>query len=403
MIDEVGDRVTVAERRNGDLVIRKTYLRRYQAARQLALVLQVVFDQHGGDELAHLKDASIDVADEEVAFTYHGGGAMFQDGHFTRLIGKRIILPQPVEMSGIWPYEPPKQYESFIIDTDENGEPVIHSSDPDQLANNFGSNPGAPSYLKSVFFSRSVLDKYYADTDRYSVEDGYLREASTWGISIDNALKDHVAAFLGDLGRDLPHREQQHWRSHNVLPAGGMSETAIRRSFLAQFADSNRVEHRFLRSYENLNETWQAHFGWPLYEALHEGDAHVGGSMHVPTNESHGQFDDQIVRLAKLVVDYLNEEGISSASTKSGKDERGIAKLKRLLGELGIDPTVCEALARVQGARTRSAAHRKGGDFELAVLLDGSPDLPALFTEFLERLIEQFDTFAAVVAALPGS
>jgi hypothetical protein len=41
----------------------------------------------------------------------------------------------------------------------------------------------------------------------------------SWGLSIDNALDDHVAVFLGDLG-GLPDREQQYWRSHNVTPPG---------------------------------------------------------------------------------------------------------------------------------------------------------------------------------------
>ena len=141
-------------------------------------------------------------------------------------------------------------------------------------------------------------------------------------------------------------------------------------------------------------------FGWPLYKELHEGDAHVIHSIHVPTNPSFGQFDDQIVRLAKLVVDSLNEEGIGLATASPGKNEKGIAKLQRLLDEKGIADAACTELAGVQGARTRSAAHRKGSDFDLSVLLDGNADLPTLFNDLLERLIVAFDQLSTAIGVV---
>lgn len=56
--DEVGDPVVVAAWRNGDLVVHKKYLRRYQAARRLHLSIQVVADRRGGDELNDEASAS---------------------------------------------------------------------------------------------------------------------------------------------------------------------------------------------------------------------------------------------------------------------------------------------------------------------------------------------------------
>jgi sulfur relay (sulfurtransferase) DsrC/TusE family protein len=368
----------------------------------LALDLQVVVDQRGGCELAHLADVDCDVSEDNVIFAYHGGSIPMpgDDPYFARLIGKRVILPQPPEFSDVWPYEKPRQFESFIIGTDDDGNPIAHTCDPKALANNFGANAGAPSYLTPVFFERNVLDKYYGDSDRYRVEDGYLRETSTWGLRMDNALEDRVAVFLGDLGSDIPYREQQYWKSFNVPPSGTMSKTAIRRSFLGQFAASERVEHRFVNAYKRLTDAWAEEYGWPLYKELHEGDAHIINSIHVPTNPSFGQFDDQIVRLAKLVVDSLNEESIVLATGSRGKSEKGIAKLQRLLDEKGISDTLCAELARVQGARTRSAAHRKGSDFNLPVLLDGNADLPTLFNDLLERLIVAFDQLSTAIGVV---
>jgi hypothetical protein len=59
---------------------------------------------------------------------------------------------------------PLDQYETFIVGTDDEGESVIHTCDPDTLANYFGKNPAAPHYLTPVSFERRVFDKYYADT-----------------------------------------------------------------------------------------------------------------------------------------------------------------------------------------------------------------------------------------------
>lgn len=398
-IDELGNVCTVAEWRRDDLVVRKQYLRRYQAARQLALDLQVVVDRHGGEELAHLRNVSYDVAEDNLIFAYYAGGVRMPDEppYFTRLIGKRIIPPPPPEYSDVWPYEKPKQFETFIIATDANGDPLTHTCDPKRLSNYFGANPGEPHYLTPVFFDRSVLDKYYADADRYRVEDGYLRETSTWGLRMDNALQEHVAVFLGDLGSDIPFQEQHYWRSYNVPPPGPMSETAIRRSFLGQFFDSQRVEYRFADAYRCLIAAWEARFGWPLYKELHQGDAYVIHAIHVPTNKSFAQFDEQIVRLAKLVVDSLNEERIAKATSAREKGTKGITKLQRFLDEQEITASVCAELAVVQGARSRSAAHRKSSDFDLAVLLDGSSDLPALFNDVLERLIVAFDELTRAV------
>jgi hypothetical protein len=45
----------------------------------------------------------------------------------------------------------------------------------------------------------------------------------------------------------------------------------------------------------------------------------------------------------------------------------------------------------VQGARSRSSAHRKGSDFNEALLLDGASDLPMLFETLLSSLATSFE------------
>lgn len=397
-VDEVGDRIVVAKWNGDDLVVAKRFLRRYQAARQLHLSLQFCVDRRGGDELEHLDSFNVDIDEGEVRLAYHGSNGILggiDPAYFTRLVGKRIDPPPPIEQSGMAPYDDPPEFESFVIGVDAEGRPVEHICDPDTLANYFGKNPEAPHFLTPVFFGREVLEKYFADPDRYEVQDGYLSAAHSFGLPIDNALTDHVMVFLGDLGRSLPYREQRYWRSYNLAPPGPISETAIRRSFLGQWVDSVRIEHRFFAAYEAANKAWRHRFGWKLFRPLHEADAHLLRSLRVPVNPSFSQFDDQIVRLAKVVVGALDEKLIVAATTTSEKVNGGINKLARLLAEQSLDAEdLCAALRQVQGARSRSAAHNKSSEFDMAILLDGAPDLPTLFTSLLEDLTAQLRSLA---------
>jgi hypothetical protein len=394
--DEVGDVVTVAEWVEGTLLIKKSYLRRYQAARQLHLSLQIVLTQR---RTGTVDKTLLQLGAARVRLSYATGNYdIGPEGHFARLIGKRIIDPPPIERSGVWPYQRKPEYEEFVIGLDEDGEEVLHTSDPGRLANYFGANPGAPHYLTPVLFDRSVLDRYYGNPERYEVEDGLIRSADAWTLYVDNALDDHVSVFLGDLGRDLPTREQRHWKAHNVTAQNDrLSETAYRRSFLAQFHESDRIEHRLAAAYQRLNQAWDNRFGWSLYKEPHEDDSHVL-NVHVPTNESLAQFEIQIVPLAKLVVDFLNEEAITHASVAPRKRDKGIAKLELLLGEQGLpSEPLCAVLRRVQGARSRAAAHRKGEDFSRDQLLAGARDPQALFVQLLDALVDAMNALTVEV------
>ncbi|MCW3046960.1 MAG: hypothetical protein JWO74_1244 [Solirubrobacterales bacterium] len=143
--------------------------------------------------------------------------------------------------------------------------------------------------------------------------------------------------FLGDLGRDIPQAEAQYWRSFNIPPPEeGASETLIRRAFGGQFADPQSLDLRFPGVYRRTNEAWQAAFGEPLFQPLHEDDRHVLSKLHVPVTDGAAGFDEQLLYLAKLLVASLNEEALTARLGKGSKGEKGLAKLERLLGQLGV-------------------------------------------------------------------
>src|SRR5262249_39692531 len=98
----------------------------------------------------------------------------------SRLIGKAVILcPGPVEYSD--PFREDRgAFGSFIVGQDEHGAPVTDSCDPAVLRGDAGRG------LQQVFFRRSVLRKYFDTPEKFSVEDGYLRCGSLWGLKMDN-------------------------------------------------------------------------------------------------------------------------------------------------------------------------------------------------------------------------
>lgn len=367
-IDKRGNEIVAAELTDTTFRVLTRLIRQYIAARQLVLALyfeRLAFANVGVEAAkSTLPAPNLAPADR----CYSLGIGEGTNGVFSRLVGKKIIAPPPVNESGIWPYEPIKrgECERFLIDVAEDGSQILHTCDPTALSDYFVENDDAAHYLTPVWFSRDVLAKYYNDP-KFSVEDGYLRCGSLWGLQIDNNVPDHVVVYLGDLGRDLDPEEQRYWRHFNVSPGGRKpSETNYKRSFLAEFAEPTAPDLLFQLRYAGLNEAWRKKFHWYLYRLAHEADAHIIGQVRVPLSESFGEFDTQILYLAKLLVDALNEPELVTATGQTSPDEKGISKFKRFL-EQGRYPHFnrdVSLLRTLQDLRSSGAAHHKGSRFD---------------------------------------
>ncbi len=269
--------------------------------------------------------------------------------------------------AGVWPFKnkQTEKYPTFIIGRDDQGKQVEFTCDPGQLSNYFGANPGAPHYLTPVHFRAEVLTKYYSHAERYSVEDGYLRAGSLWGLKMDNDHADRVVVFLGDLGRDLPEAERDYWRTFNIVPDGpAISKTAFTRSIRGWFADPSRPDLAFKGRFRYFCEKWKEKFGWELFLPLPSADRHHFTALRIPVQNDQGEFDAQVQSLTKLIVDSLNEaklaEGLSlPANTK------GISKFEAFLNGKNFQETVrhIEFLRNLQELRSSGVAHRKGSAY----------------------------------------
>lgn len=403
-IDDNGDDEVVAELRDDFVRIRKPALMEFLAAKQMYLALFFEFDEKTAAVPNPIPDAD---RKEEVRAKDRYWHRYMSDGFLgadivSRLLGKRLITP-PRRPSADYLWKRSYQCEDFIIGYDAEGNAKSHNSNPDFLADNFGGNEGAPHYLTPVHFRREVLDKYYADPNEYSVEDGYLRRRHFWGMRLDNNLPDRIIAFLGDLGRDLPHREQLHWKSHNILPEGGLSETAFRRQILGQFWDSSAPDHIFKSRFGAFQQSWAGKFGWFLFQPLRDDDSHILSRVHIPSGDRAPEFESQILGLAKLLVDSLNTKQLEQYLGGRLEGEKPLSMFERALakdGYPGIERDI-KLLRDLQRLRSQGAAHRKSEDYlslanKLGIMDKGMSQIVAHFLNGLNIMLDDLSSHFSI-------
>lgn len=330
-----------------------------------------------------------------LSYTFHASTEDFSSKPsrktFSRSWGKKLIPGFSKEKSGIWPYDEAQinQYEEFIIGVDEYGEPVKYSSDPNSLANFFGANPTAPQYVTPVFFRRDVLAKYYSQSDKYSVEDGYLRCGGLWGLRMDNNHPKYVTVFLGDLGRDLPHEEQLYWKSFNVFPDGQISNVSLRRNFMAEFTEPASLDLIFKYIFEQFQERWYESKAWFLFKPLAPNDQHLFTALHIPLTNDQAEFDGQVLAITKIIIDSLNEEEIEKAIGGTKAEQKGISKLNEYLASQSLPSysDYIKFLRNLQSLRSTGVGHRKGRNYEKIAKEFGIGDksLTTVFEEILAQ------------------
>ncbi|MFD5092779.1 hypothetical protein ACFWMR_19415 [Amycolatopsis thailandensis] len=345
--------------------VRTKLLRQYQAARQLLLVLFIDSIRHGKTDDTLPKRSTW--RDEHTRAELFPGGDDSSRPPFTRYLAKRILTPPAVDKSGIWPYEAEDDhYPEFIIGMNEDGDDIRHTCNEDALSDYFGGNPDAPQYLTPVYFRREVLKKYYDKPELYTVSDGRLACAALWGLDIDNSHADKVIVFLGDLGKGLPRQERDYWLSFNVAPESAPSDTFMRRSLLAQFAEPSAEDLQVRSKYSSFAGIWEPHFGWRLFKQPAEADTGLLQRLRLPLDNSQAEFEGAVAILTKLFVDALATKSIQLLLAEKVENEGSISKLSRWMTQEGypyVDRDIA-FLRSLQEVRSKAVAHWKGNDYE---------------------------------------
>lgn len=306
----------------------------------------------------------------------------------SRIRGKKLIEGYPIERSGIYPYVT-LEYEKFIIGVDKYGKELEYSANPDELGNLFGKNPNSPLTLTPVFFRKEVLQRYYDEPEKYSIQDGVLYCNNFWSLRMDNNHDNYIIVFLGDLGKELPYSQQKIWRAYNIEPDGGLSDVAFRRAILGEWAESSNPLLRFKSNFRTFQEKWYEHFDWYLFKPLNQDDEYHFDSLHIPFHNNFSEFDKVILSLTKLLIDSLNESKVVKLISQPIPDNtKGIGKFSMYLEQENVvnREQIIEFMKRLQMIRSISSAHRKGSKFpkDIAKANINVEDLSSEFVDIIE-------------------
>lgn len=379
------------------ICIRTIELKEFLAVKEMRLGIFFDVRQSHKSETGRQQPFPADLRTEkqdDLIFTATIADDLMRNGFFIRILGKKLIKGFSKKDSGIWPYKKEESgpFTEFIIGVDDHGKEITLPCDP------HGGN-----YLTPVCFRAEVLNRYYDNPSKYSVEDGYLRCGYLWGVQIDNDNVGYVSVFLGDIGRDIPQNEHGYWRSFNIVPSGGLSQTAFKRSFLSQFTDPSRKDHLFKQKFFSLESEWSKKHDWTLFKPLAEGDLHCLASLRIPSSSEQPEFDSQIMYLTKFFVDSLNEEGIEKRIAIA-ENAKGIDKLEEFLKSIDLPDykTHIKLFRDLQSLRSTGSAHRKGRNYEKTAQKLGlnEKDKRVVFMELLDRAIsflEAMRTFCKTI------
>ena len=295
----------------------------------------------------------------DVKCDYYKGNSEF--GGFQKSIGKKIIK-KSIELK-----KNDKKYGDFIIGIDKFGENLEFNSNYDNLSNNFVKKNGIPHYLTPIFFRKEVLEKYYSQTEKYTVIDGELYCGGKWMLRLDLNNPNFVTAYLGDLGRDLPYTEHHYWKSFNVPPNGKISEVEFKRSFMAEFTNPTDNVLIFKELLYKVNEHWNSKFQYDLFKQLNESDEHYYKSFRIPLTNEQKDFDGQILSLSKIILESINTKEINKYFRKNEiqteDNLKGINGLKLYLKSIGFDAVEVDKevgyFNMLYDLRSKLTAHRK--------------------------------------------
>ncbi len=366
------------------MLVRTDLLRQFQAARQWDLVLCIDSRRFQLDAPGVDIDAIRDDVKNDLENTCLAGGVAHSIGGFTRFFGVRAVPAPPFEQSGTIGHGDNRSetYPELIIDIDDNGAEVTMACGPDLGPNDF---------LRIVHFRREVLAPYYERPDLFTVDESGVTCGEDWSLRVHGVPPGNLFAHLGDFGQELPEAERRRWANFNEAPAHPGITDPLRRELASTSLGRRGIDLEFQRRYRSLNEAWTRRFGWPFFMKPTGDDVHLLKRVRIPLNDGIREFEEQLLVLARLVVDSLNVRDLSKAVGAGPPDEKSIAKLERFLAQASFEGahSVVEALRDLQSLRSKVAAHKKSSKADAVVQSAlGTNDPVAGIMRILIRLCE---------------
>lgn len=275
------------------------------------------------------------------------------------------------------------EFADFIIDVDEFGKDIKFSCNPERLAY-YNVHKEGVSYDTKVFFKREVLEKYYRDYKKYTVNENLLKCGNAYKLPFNIENKKYIRVSLGDLGNVLTYDEQIYWKSFNVAPDWIYKENSDNKT---------PNDFLFLKEFENFQKMWIKTHNWYLFKPLSQKEEYHIKTLHIPFADNQNEFDEQVRGLVKIVIDSVNEKELKKIINKP-EIKGSISVLEEYFkqsGALNYEAHIV-FLRKLQTLRSVSIAHRKGKQYESIAKyfrIDKKP-LENVFSDILSNMLKFF-------------
>ena len=405
-IDSNGDEEVVAQIKPGEIIVKLRFIKNYISVKGMFLIIFFEMMRFSEKTITELNIQKKDKTIRKQNYIYNHLICDISNMHI-RNDKTQSWLMGKVAIKGIENYKPSHydemdenygKYAEFKIGYDEYGNIKTYTCNEDELSNYFGKNPDAPHYLTPVYFNCEVLNKYYNNPQKYTVEDGCIYCKGIWSLRVDNSCRDYVIVFLGDLGK-LSYKEQLYWKSYNINPEKGMSSTGFKRAFLGQFSDPDNPDLYFKMRYKQFNENWNNKFGWFLFKPLSKEDEHYFSSFHLLTSENNEkEFDEQVLAITKIIIDSLNEKELQKNLNNLEKNDKGIDKFEKYLASNNLNFLyMIQFIRNLQSLRSSTVVHRRSAKNKKALEIlryfaIGKRSLKDILEEIIIKIIWIFNT-----------
>jgi len=397
-------RVRVAAPDDYAVEVRALALRHYLHLRGRAMLLAVQVDQdHPGTSEVEREEHPLACGWASMEFqVYDYDGA---DGGkplaASSLHGQYVVLPADGAPGPAWcTDEEPDDYPEFIYGLNAStGRPLTVQPTTDNTG--VDGSPG-PHFWTRIYFNAQVLDRYLAEPRRYTVTGSRISCLHVWSLSIGRTSDNLVEVDLYDLSR-MPWREWDHWRAHNVAPAGGdPDEGKLRRERLNQVASSPDVVRDIRAALGRANNASQRRLGWPLWRPLAEPTATEWAALHPPVVSDRSALQGPLLTLSKVLVDSIDSSRLRKVlRTEPHRDAKSLALLQQYVDELDGPEDAVQPLRELQDLRSQGGfAHYTGSSADKALArVAGGATLPTeIFENICVKLIGAVDSIAMVIS-----
>ena len=276
------------------------------------------------------------------------------------LRGIDVILPynNPINENRILGLRPDPNIE-FIIGRNDDG--------TNNTMNPKNTDHAESTFLLHVCFTKDILQKFYQKPEIYTISEGISIDGPGYILPYNNTPENSIMVYLGDLN-GLPSEELFYLRGYNIpCPKESITEDRFRRDFLAEFAEPVELEHHLKVSIQELNQSFQNQFNFPLFKLNRAEEKETLGQIHIPLTREKKEFKDVILATDKVFVESISSKELKKLIINSDRIE-GSKSLKILEEFLRqefpeLTPSI-KYLFYLQDLRSVLAAHLSGTEYQ---------------------------------------